>query len=177
VVVAREVAAGRLHQEVVHGLVDARAALDERVLDRRQRRTIRTSRPVSSRPRAGPSPRSSHRDGVPFGSVQVTAIPARRRMPDDEEGDRLRADDDPAGRRWRARSSGAPRRRVGARLARTMRPLPGQRVGGPQDAARGADRSSRAMERGSRRMWARGDGWSRRSTVSRVGAGLKARAA
>ena len=31
-----------------------------------------------------------------------------------------------------------------------------------------------AMERGSRRICASGDGWSRRSTVSRVGAGLKA---
>ena len=100
VVVPGEVAAGRLHQEVVDGLVDARPRLDEPVLDRVERAgDPDLEAGLLARPRGGRSPRASRRrSGVPLGSVQVRPSRSRRRLPDDEPGlARLVANDDPAG--------------------------------------------------------------------------------
>ena len=83
VVVAGEVAAGRLHEEVVDGLVDARARTG-RTSTRwtRAAPVIRTSRPVSSATsRRAVSSVVSPRSGVPLGSVQVRPSRSRRRLP------------------------------------------------------------------------------------------------
>ena len=97
VVVTGEVAAGRLHQEVEDRLVDARAALDERVADRVERLDDPDLEARSPRrPRAGRSARAvSPGKGVPFGRVQVWISLA---PPGDELRDAgLEPDDDAAG--------------------------------------------------------------------------------
>ena len=97
-VVTGQVAAGGLHQEIVDGLVDPGAVLDEVVLDGRQRRHDADLEPgllahLADRRLLDGLTAS----GVPFGSVQVTASRPRRRMPTTSEEPILSADDDAAG--------------------------------------------------------------------------------
>ena len=125
-VVAIQVSADRLHQEVVHGLVDARPGLDEDVLDGVEDTGDADFQARSPRrPRGGPSPRSTrHASACPWGG-------SRRVRPALDGGCRRRVGvgRPRAGRRcrlqtWRSRSSAGPRRRVGARGALPVRVHP-----------------------------------------------------
>ena len=160
-----EVAAGGHHQEVVDGLVDARPALDEPVLDgvegaRRCRRPGRSPRA----PRAGRSPRWSRRRlGVPLGSVQVTPSRSRLRLPTTSCGAPAdEADDDATGGGGvgllQARHAGATEGRRGPRHASSSsktsadaglgRPLRTGRAGATTSARQGARSASAARRPG-----------------------------
>ena len=92
VVVPGQVAADRLHQEVVDGLVDARAGLDEPVLDRVERPGDPDLEPgLLARPRGGPSPRVvSPAFGRALGQRPGPAVALATAAADDEP--RLRPD-------------------------------------------------------------------------------------
>ena len=114
-----QVAADRLHQEVVDGLVDARAGLDEPVLDRVQR---------AGDPDLEPGLLGDLAQGRLLGRLAgVRACPwaasrSGRRARAGGCRRRARAALPRSGRRcrrrtWRSRSSGVPRRRCGARAS------------------------------------------------------------
>ena len=138
VVVAIQVAADRLHQEVVHGLVDARPGLDERRTgSSRGAPVMRTSRPVSSATsRRAVSSVDSPRFGVPLGRVQVASVPLSTAAADDELGTAVLAPDDDAACR---RGGRVPQPGHGAVAARAVRsgPRPPDRVQRIRTAGRG----------------------------------------
>ena len=83
VVVALEVPADRLHEQVVDGLVDPGAALDERVLDDVEGRDdADLEAGLLGAPRAGPSPRASRAGwAFPWAASRCTPSRSRRRRP------------------------------------------------------------------------------------------------
>ena len=87
VVVVRQVAADRLHQEVVDGLVDAPSGLGEVVFDRIERAGDAAYEPgLLGHFAQGRLLVVSPTSGVPLGSVQVRPSRSRRRLPTTSHG-------------------------------------------------------------------------------------------
>ena len=155
VVVAGEVAAGRLHQEVVHRLVDARPPRTNGSRSQPSGARMRTCRPVSSAHLAQGRLLEglARRPGCPWAA---TRSPRRARAgggPTTGRGTRSIDRRTSRRPRWRGRASAAPRRRGGARAARRA----GARRSG-RPARRGCVQRDRGRpDRGARRS-SRADG-------------------
>ena len=175
VVVAGEVAADRLHQEVVDGLVDPRPALDEPVLDRVERAgDPDLEAGLLARPRGSRSARASRRrSACPSAASRSRCRGRAGAQPTTSCGiSGLEADDDAAG----GSGGRGPQPRHGAVAALERRSVPGAAGTRPAHRDRGPRPAVGRRVADGRRGTARQPPRSRASDAAvRVGGGRSAR--